>query len=46
MQISESESKFKMVEAYVQEHFFAEYLDGLKEFVRIPSLTPCFDPKW
>ena len=31
---------------YVQEHFYAEYLEGLKEFVRIPSLSPSFDPEW
>lgn len=31
---------------YVQDHFYAEYLEGLKEFVRIPSLSPLFDPEW
>ena len=31
---------------YVHEHFYAEYLEGLKEFVRIPSLSSAFDPEW
>ena len=31
---------------FVQEHFYAEYLEGLKEFVRIPSLAPIFDKNW
>ena len=31
---------------YVNEHFYAEYLEGLKEFVRIPSLSPLYDPEW
>jgi len=40
-----------MVEAtpiidYVQKHFYEEYLEGLKEFVRIPSLSPIFDEDW
>ena len=30
----------------MHEHFYAEYLEGLKEFVRIPSLSPLFDPEW
>jgi len=30
----------------VKEHFYAEYLEGLKEFVRIPSLAPLFDDQW
>ena len=34
------------IETYIQAHFFAEYLEGLKEFVRIPSLSPIFDPNW
>ena len=32
--------------AYIKKHFYAEYLDGLKEFVKIPSLTPIFDVNW
>jgi acetylornithine deacetylase/succinyl-diaminopimelate desuccinylase-like protein len=31
---------------YVQKHFDAEYTEGIKEFVRIPSLTPCYDENW
>ena len=31
---------------YINTHFYAEYLEGLKEFVRIPSLAPLFDPEW
>jgi hypothetical protein len=31
---------------YVQKHFDAEYLEAIKEFVRIPSLTPCYDENW
>jgi hypothetical protein len=31
---------------YVQDHFFKEYLEGIKEFVRIPSLSPKFDKAW
>ena len=30
----------------MHEHFYAEYLEGLKEFVRIPSLSPLYDPDW
>jgi len=36
----------RQVTDYVQTHFYAEYLDGLKEFVRIPSLSSVFDPEW
>ena len=32
--------------AYVKKKFYAEYLEGLKEFVRIPSLSPAFDQNW
>ena len=31
---------------YVQKKFYGEYLEGLKEFVRIPSLSPAYDPEW
>jgi hypothetical protein len=34
------------LEDFVNRHFYAEYLEGLKEFVRIPSLAPIFDEKW
>jgi hypothetical protein len=30
----------------VHKHFFEEYLEALKEFVRIESLSPIFDEKW
>ena len=35
-----------MIGAYVKKKFYAEYLEGLKEFVRIPSLSPAFDENW
>jgi hypothetical protein len=31
---------------FVEDIFYKEYLEGLKEFVRIPSLSPLYDPKW
>ena len=31
---------------FVKEKFYSDYLEGLKEFVRIPSLSPLFDPEW
>ena len=34
------------ISAFIQEHFYKEYLDGLKEFIRIPSLSPLYDPEW
>jgi hypothetical protein len=39
------DSKSPIVE-YVEKHFYEEYLEGLKEFVRIPSLSPIFDEEW
>lgn len=38
----ESES----IQDFVQKHFYAEYLEALREFVRIPSLSPAFDSEW
>jgi len=34
------------MEAYIKDKFNTEYLEALKEFVRIPSLSPLFDPEW
>ena len=34
------------MEEYIKEKFYGEYLEALKEFVRIPSLAPPFDPDW
>ena len=31
---------------YVDKKFYTDYLEGIKEFVRIPSLSPIFDPEW
>jgi len=33
-------------EEYVKEKFYSEYIENLKEFVKIPSLNPIFDPEW
>jgi hypothetical protein len=33
-------------EAFIKEKFETDYLEGIKEFVRIPSLSPIFDPEW
>jgi hypothetical protein len=30
----------------VDKIFYGEYLEAIKEFVRIPSLNPIFDPEW
>ena len=30
----------------VQTIFNGDYMEALKEFVRIPSLNPIFDPEW
>jgi hypothetical protein len=43
---STDQSVTTQVKEFVQEKFYAEYLEGLKEFVRIPSLSPIFDDKW
>jgi hypothetical protein len=34
------------LDEYIKEHFYKEYLDGLKEFIKIESLSPLYDPKW
>ena len=61
--VEENADQSRQVTDYVQEKFYAEYLEGLKgkwskipkqnwpkflpvEFVRIPSLSPLFDPNW
>jgi len=31
---------------YIEEMFYSDYLEGIKEFVRIPSLSPIFDEQW
>mmetsp|Transcript_1951 Transcript_1951/g.1412 ORF Transcript_1951/g.1412 Transcript_1951/m.1412 type:complete len:250 (+) Transcript_1951:16-765(+) len=31
---------------YISSVFYTEYLDALKEAVRIPSLSPAYDPEW
>jgi hypothetical protein len=31
---------------FIEKKFYSDYLEGLKEFVRIPSLAPIFDPDW
>ena len=31
---------------YIREKFDGEYLEAIKEFVRIESLSPIFDPEW
>ena len=33
-------------EKYIKEKFDTDYLEAIKEFVRIPSLSPIFDPEW
>jgi hypothetical protein len=40
------ESSNQKVVEYIKEQFYGQYLEGLKEFVRIPSLSPMFDPEW
>lgn len=34
------------MEEYIKEKFYSDYLEGLKEFIRIPSLSPIFDAEW
>jgi hypothetical protein len=34
------------VEEYIKEKFYTDYLEAIKEFIRIPSLSPMFDPEW
>jgi hypothetical protein len=34
------------IQKFVKEHFYGDYLEGLKQFVRIPSLAPIFDKQW
>lgn len=31
---------------FVKDKFYTEYLEALKEFVRIPSLSPLYDAEW
>ena len=31
---------------YIKEKFYTDFIEGIKEFVRIPSLNPLFDPQW
>ena len=33
-------------ETYIKDKFYTDYLEGIKEFVRIPSLSPIFDAEW
>lgn len=52
------EDKNKILIDYVHHAFYGDYLEGLKgkyiynnlifplEFVRIPSLSPLYDPEW
>ena len=40
------ESKVDQVVAYIKDKFYEEYLEGLRESVRIPSLNPDYDPEW
>ncbi|CDW75791.1 peptidase m20 [Stylonychia lemnae] len=42
----ESQQPDQAVLDFVHQAFNNEYLEGLKEFVRIPSLAPLFDPEW
>ena len=39
-------SPSKLIDVYVRTHFYQEYLSALKETVRIPSLSPSYDPEW
>lgn len=34
------------IKEFIDKHFYEEYLEALREFVRIPSLSPAFDPEW
>ena len=34
------------MEEYIKQKFETDYLEGIKEFIRIPSLSPLFDPEW
>jgi hypothetical protein len=40
------EQSLKDIPSYIQSNFYTSYLEGLKEFIRIPSLSPIFDPDW
>jgi hypothetical protein len=34
------------LERYVKDKFYGEYLEGLRESIRIPSLSKVFDKEW
>jgi acetylornithine deacetylase/succinyl-diaminopimelate desuccinylase-like protein len=34
------------MEEYIKENFYGSYLEGLREAIRIPSLSKAFDPHW
>ena len=44
--MTQSDERTAKIQEFVKEHFYAEYLEGLKEFIRIPSLSPIFDEHW
>lgn len=43
---SQKSEQYEKILSFVNEHFYAEYLEALKESVRIPSLNPEYDPNW
>ena len=46
MESGSSSAVDQQVVEFVKSNFYGEYLEGLKEFVRIPSLSPLYDPQW
>ena len=38
--------KIEDIDSYIKEKFYGEYLEALRESVRIPSLNKVYDPEW
>jgi len=40
------DSDFNLTEKFVEEQFNTQILNGLSEFIKIPNLSPSYDPEW